>query len=196
MFYAKTILAQTFEVNVSPNQMRKTSMPDSARQDVVTTESTDTSSVSDLALSLSKRIRPAMTKLYVMYFRVADQSDLTGPQLSIMSFLKDNGPSRISTVAQAEGIRMPTASNALHQLEQRDLVRRIRDEADRRGVRVELTALGETELVRVGEERELYLAEMIDSLSEEDLLRAGDLVDIINRLGEAYSAGVISDGGK
>lgn len=171
-------------------------MSDSARQDVVPTESTDTSGVSDLALSLSKRIRPAMTKLYVMYFRVSDQSDLTGPQLSIMSFLKDNGPSRISTVAQAEGIRMPTASNALHQLEQRDLVRRVRDEADRRGVRVELTTLGETELVRVGEERELYLAEMLDSLSEEDLLRAGDLVDIINRLGEVYSAGAISDGGK
>lgn len=171
-------------------------MSDSAVQDDLATHTAVDTGVSDLAMSLSKRIRPAMTKLYVMYFRVAEQSDLTGPQLSIMSRLKENGPSRISAVAQAEGIRMPTASNALHQLEQRDLVRRIRDETDRRGVRVELTPLGETELVRVGEERELYLAEMLDSLDDADLREAHDLVDIINRLAEAYSAGVISEEGR
>lgn len=107
---------------------------------------------------IAARIRPAMTKLYVMYFRIAEQSDLTGPQLSIMARLKDNGPARISQIAREEGIRMPTASNALHQLEQRELVERIRDEQDRRGVRVRLTRLGVSELERVGEERTKYLA--------------------------------------
>ncbi|MDR7330534.1 HTH-type transcriptional regulator MgrA [Corynebacterium guangdongense] len=171
-------------------------MSDGALQGGLAAQTATETGVSDLAMSLSKRIRPAMTKLYVMYFRVAEQSDLTGPQLSIMSRLQENGPSRISAVAQAEGIRMPTASNALHQLEQRDLVRRVRDESDRRGVRVELTPLGETELVRVGKERELYLAEMLDSLDDDDLRDAHELVDIINRLADAYSAGVISDNGK
>lgn len=171
-------------------------MSDGALQDAPDTRDATDTGVSDLALSLSKRIRPAMTKLYVMYFRVAEQSDLTGPQLSIMSRLREGGPARISAVAQAEGIRMPTASNALHQLEQRKLVRRVRDETDRRGVRVELTTLGESELIRVGEERELYLAEMLDSLDDDDLRDAHELVDIINRLADAYSAGAISEHGK
>lgn len=140
---------------------------------------------------IAARIRPAMTKLYVMYFRIAEQSDLTGPQLSIMARLKDNGPARISQIARAEGIRMPTASNALHQLEHRELVERIRDEQDRRGVRVQLTSLGESELERVGEERATYLAEMIGTLSEEDLERANDLVDIINKLADSYGADLI-----
>lgn len=144
------------------------------------------------ALDLSRRIRPAMTQLYVTYFRKAEQSDLTGPQLSIMSRLREKGLSRISEVAREEGIRMPTASNALHQLEQRELVRRVRDEKDRRGVRVELTELGEKELVRVGEERELYLAQMLSSLSDEDLAKAADLADVINNLAEAYNASAIS----
>ena len=140
---------------------------------------------------IAARIRPAMTKLYVMYFRIAEQSDLTGPQLSIMARLQDNGPSRISQIAREEGIRMPTASNALHQLEQRELVERIRDEQDRRGVRVRLTSLGETELERVGAERTRYLAEMLGTLGEEDLVRVGDLVEIINKLADSYGTGLI-----
>ncbi len=140
---------------------------------------------------IAARIRPAMTKLYVMYFRIAEQSDLTGPQLSIMARLKDRGPARISQIARKEGIRMPTASNALHQLEQRELVERIRDEHDRRGVRVQLTSLGESELERVGEERTKYLAEMLGTLSEEDLARVGELTGIINKLADNYGADLI-----
>ncbi|AKK12137.1 transcriptional regulator [Corynebacterium uterequi] len=129
-----------------------------------------------------------MTKLYVMYFRNAEQSDLTGPQLSIMSRLAEKGAMRISQIAQEEAIRMPTASNALHQLERRELVRRVRDEKDRRGVRVELTELGERELTRVGNERERYLAEMLASLNEEDRKKAADFADVINRLADNYGA--------
>lgn len=132
-----------------------------------------------------------MTKLYVMYFRIAEQSDLTGPQLSIMARLKINGPSRISQIAREEGIRMPTASNALHQLEQRELVERIRDEQDRRGVRVQLTRLGESELERVGEERTKYLAEMLGTLSEEDLAQVSEMTDIVNKLADNYGADLI-----
>lgn len=146
--------------------------------------------------NIARRIRPAMTKLYVMYFRIAEQSDLTGPQLSIMSRLQENGPSRISQVAREEGIRMPTASNALHQLEQRELVHRVRDESDRRGVRVELTDLGATELNRVGEERERYLAEMIATLSEEDAQELDKLADIILKLADSYGVDSISKDGK
>ncbi|RNE48078.1 MarR family winged helix-turn-helix transcriptional regulator [Corynebacterium alimapuense] len=135
---------------------------------------------------LAARIRPALTKLYVMHFRIAEQSDLTGPQLSILARLNENGPSRISHIAREEGIRMPTASNALHQLEQRELVERIRDETDRRGVRVALTQLGRNELLRVGEERNKYLSEMFSTLSDEDLTRAIELSDIINKLADSY----------
>lgn len=143
--------------------------------------------------TIAARIRPSLTKLYVTYFRVAEQSDLTGPQLSIMTRLQENGPSRISQIAQEEGIRMPTASNALHQLEQRGLVNRIREESDRRGVRVELTELGERELERVGAERTRYLADMLATLDDEHLAKAAELVDVINVLAETYSTEQISN---
>lgn len=142
---------------------------------------------------IARDIRPALTKLYVMYFRIAEQSDLTGPQLSILTRLQENGASRISHIAKLEGIRMPTASNALHQLEQRGMVERIRDTGDRRGVLVELTQLGVSELQRVGEERTKYLGEMLGNLSPENLEKAADLVDVINELADTYRPGPDSE---
>ena len=58
--------------------------------------------------SVAAQIRPALTQLYVMYFRMAEQSDLTGPQLTIMTRLNNLGAARISEIARLEGIRMPT----------------------------------------------------------------------------------------
>ncbi|QGU03194.1 HTH-type transcriptional regulator MgrA [Corynebacterium kalinowskii] len=137
--------------------------------------------------AVSESIRPAMTKLYVTYFRKAAQSALTGPQLTILTHLADGIPERISDVARKEGIRMPTASNSLHQLEQRNLVERVRDESDRRGVFVKITEEGLRELTRVGDERTQYFAEMLRTLDQDELNLVADLVPVINKMADLYS---------
>lgn len=139
------------------------------------------------ALELARRVRPAMTKLYVSYFRTAEHSELTGPQLSIMTRIAEHGPSRISQLADAEGVRMPTASNTINQLEKRGLVQRTRAVEDRRGVSVELTELGMQELKRVGEERTQSLADMISTLDEDHLKLIEQAADAINALAETYA---------
>ncbi|MCS4492271.1 MarR family winged helix-turn-helix transcriptional regulator [Corynebacterium sp. ES2715-CONJ3] len=138
------------------------------------------------ARELAIRVRPALTKLYVLYFRKAQSSDLTGPQLTILARLAEEGACRISHIAKAEGIRMPTASNALHQLEDRGMVERLREEADRRGVRVQLTDFGRRELTRVGEERIGHLTDMFTSLPEEDYDDAVRLASLIQDLADSY----------
>lgn len=135
---------------------------------------------------LAQEIRPALTRLYVMYFRVSEQSSLTAPQLSLMTRLKNVGEARISQLAKDEGIRMPTASNALHQLEQRGLIERVRDSSDRRGVRVQLNEEGREELKRVGQERDEQMARMFKRLSAEDRARCQGLSDVLERLADSY----------
>lgn len=139
------------------------------------------------ALELARRVRPAMTKLYVSYFRTAEHSELTGPQLSIMTRIAEHGPSRISQLADAEGVRMPTASNTINQIEKRGLVQRTRAVEDRRGVSVELTELGMQELKRVGEERTQSLADMISTLDEDHFKLIEQAADAINALAETYA---------
>lgn len=139
--------------------------------------------------ALSENLRPAMTKLYVTYFRKATQSSLTGPQLTILTHLAEGGPERISEIARKEGIRMPTASNSLHQLEQRELVERVRDTSDRRGVLVQITDKGRDELAAVGDERTRYFATMLATLSEDELQQIHEIAPIIHKMADLYSAG-------
>lgn len=141
------------------------------------------------AMSIATQIRPAATSLYVTYFRNAQHSDLSGPQLAILNRLEVNGPTRISKLAEEEGVRLPTASNTVNQLEKRDLVRRARSKDDRRGVCVELTDFGRQELERVGAERTRYLAEMLDTLDDDSLTQLGQVISIFEKLADAYVEG-------
>lgn len=137
---------------------------------------------------ISDAIRPAMTTLYVTYFRKAAQSSLTGPQLTILTHLMDGTPERISEVARKEGIRMPTASNSLHQLEQRELVERVRDQSDRRGVLVKITKKGREELTKVGNERTQHFAKMLETLDPDELELVARIVPVINKMADRYSS--------
>lgn len=138
------------------------------------------------ALRIAGQIRPALTSLYVTYFRTAEHSDLSGPQLAILHRLDINGPTRISRLAEEEGVRLPTASNTINQLEKRDLVRRARSTDDRRGVCVELTDFGRAELERVGRERTLYLAQMLDALDDASLRELDGVSEVMGKLAQAY----------
>lgn len=140
------------------------------------------------AYELAAALRPALTHLYVTYFRMARRSDLTGPQLTILSRLRRDGSARISELARQEGIRMPTVSNALHHLEDRELIERVRDSSDRRGVRVILTKKGIAEFERVGGERTAQLAEMFSTLNDEQLDKLEELIPLAQTLAHNYSA--------
>lgn len=139
-------------------------------------------------IEIAAQIRPALTRLSVNYFRNVARSPLTGPQLSILARLVETGNARISDIAREEGIRMPTASNAIHQMEERGLVERIADPNDRRGVRVAITEFGEQEYQRVGEERVSELATMFANLTPEELELLQAAVPVIKQVAETYQA--------
>lgn len=137
-------------------------------------------------LDLAKEIRPLLTRAELLYSRRSEESQLSRAQLSIMMTLDALGPCRINQLAQAEAIRMPTASNAVHHLEDAGMVERVRDTKDRRGVRVELTDKGVSELRRVSTERDEQMANMFKSLSPEELQVGATLVPILKRMLESY----------
>ncbi|MEY8578394.1 MarR family transcriptional regulator [Corynebacteriaceae bacterium 6-324] len=138
------------------------------------------------ALDVAAQIQPALNKLVVIFQRTTEGGSLTTSQVSIMNQLKARGAARVSQVAAAELIRMPTASNALYQLEQRGFIERTRDEKDRRGVMVQLTKKGLTELEQVSQERAQALAEILRWLDDDGLQTAREISDLINKLAEIY----------
>src|SRR5699024_6402172 len=138
------------------------------------------------ALEVATTIQPASNKLIVIFQHTTEVSALTMALVSIMSQLNVGGAARVCQVAADELIRMPTASNALYQLEHRNLIERIRDEMDRRGVMVKLTKKGEAELERVSSERAEALAEILRWLDADGLQTAREVSELINQLAEIY----------
>lgn len=147
----------------------------------------DTNGTGPDPVDVARRLRPALTKIYVAYFRTAEHSALSGPQLSLLQRLDEFGPSRIRQLAEAEGVRMPTASNTINQLERAGLVSRERALDDRRGVMVQITDLGRQRLELVGEERTKFLAEMLATLDDANLEHISEVTDAINALANAYT---------
>lgn len=141
-------------------------------------------------LEIAKQLRPGLTRLYLLYFRQSENSHISMAQLSIMMILDDNGPMRISQIAATEAIRMPTASNAVNQLETMGLVERVRDVADRRGVRVDLTDKGREELKVISEERAQQLAQMLEGLEPAELERAEETAPLIDLILQRYTESI------
>lgn len=143
--------------------------------------------MSKTPLEIATELRPALSRLYLLYFRQAETFSVSQAQMSIMTILDENGPMRISQIAQAEAIRMPTASNAINQLETMGLVTRVRDVSDRRGVRVELTDKGKAELDEIGRSRNQALARMFENLSEEELEKAQEFAPMFDTILQRYT---------
>lgn len=134
------------------------------------------------SLGVAKQLRPVLTRLYLLYFRQTATSAISMAQLSIMMNLQDNGPLRISQIADLEAIRMPTASNAVNHLEQMGLVSRVRDVSDRRGVRVRLTEEGTRQLAKISEERVEQLATLLNGLTDDELQQVEHALPLFDRV--------------
>ncbi|MGO1949975.1 MAG: MarR family winged helix-turn-helix transcriptional regulator [Mycobacteriaceae bacterium] len=137
---------------------------------------------------VAKRLRPVVTRMYLLYFRQTTQSSISTAQLSIMMNLKTHGALRISQIADLESIRMPTASNAINHLESLGLVSRVRDVSDRRGVRVKLTELGDTELTRIGDERDTQMAGILSVLKPEQLEKLEEFLPTLEEGMEVFDS--------
>jgi MarR family transcriptional regulator, transcriptional regulator for hemolysin len=95
----------------------------------------------------------------------------TVPMWLILSSLKGDAWRTQLDLARSVGIEGPTLTRHLDGLEEQGLVRRVRDAADRRAVRVELTAAGER---RFDELRQVVVAfnrALTAGLSEAELDR-------------------------
>lgn len=128
-----------------------------------------------LAIHLLRRLRREDVK-----------AGLTGPRLSALSVIVFGGPITLGELASAEQVRPPTMTRLVRALEADRLVRRERDPADGRIVRMRATAKGE-KLLGAGRARRVQrlagpLAEL--TVAERDTLAAAaDILSrVINRL--------------
>ncbi|MDA8047085.1 MAG: MarR family transcriptional regulator [Actinomycetota bacterium] len=96
----------------------------------------------------------------------ACDADVTLAQYRTLLVLSARGPQRVAQLAEATMVSPPNATRICSRLSGKGLVRRSRSPADRRSVRVSLTARGREVVARVSEARRTELGRVIAGIPE------------------------------
>jgi DNA-binding MarR family transcriptional regulator len=151
----------------------------------MTTTISARSSRSDLrsVSGLAEGLRPAVMRLARRLRQVrADGLDLTPSQLSAMGTLAGADDQPMGALAAAERVTAPSMTRIVNALEQRGLVARTPDPADRRQSLVSLTASGRDLLLVNRRRRSEWLAQRIAELDHDDKEVLRRAVGILGRI--------------
>jgi DNA-binding MarR family transcriptional regulator len=117
---------------------------------------------------LAHDLRPLVFRLYYMVRRLTPQHHLTLTQGSVLSELVLNGPRRMSTLAELEGVRQPSMTDLVRRLARLGLVTRAPDPEDRRAVLIAASDAGTRYVEELVLAREEFLRERLAALDPAD----------------------------
>jgi DNA-binding MarR family transcriptional regulator len=129
----------------------------------------------------ASRLRLAIARL-ARQLRQQTLGNLTLTQWSALATVETHEPVRIGDLAEHEGVSAATATRVVAVLEERGLVERSADAADRRSWRVSLTDGGRRELTLMRKIRTARLAQRIASLDPADASRLIELLPVLEAL--------------
>jgi DNA-binding MarR family transcriptional regulator len=107
---------------------------------------------------------------------------MTPERLSALSVVEKRGPISVTALADTEMVRPATMSRMITALVEEGLVKRGGDKNDGRGVLVSVTPKGRRTFQRAQEQRLTRFAEVVESLSDEQLAAMRDLATALERL--------------
>ena len=135
----------------------------------------------DETAELAGRLRLAVTRL-ARQLRQTSDSDLSPTQSAVLATLANHGPVTLGELAELERVASPTITKVTGILQERGLVEKVPDPADRRFVRVELTAEGEALVERSRARKTAWLARQLQGLPPEELERLAAAADVLEHL--------------
>jgi DNA-binding MarR family transcriptional regulator len=95
-------------------------------------------------------------------------SELSRTSASILKYLREHGPQRVTALAEREQVAQPTMSVIIKRLGARGLVQRHLDPEDRRATLVAITPLGLDTLTQRAQLRSQWFASRLAGLEGED----------------------------
>ena len=107
---------------------------------------------------------------------------MTPERMSALSVIDKRGPISVTALAEKEMVRPATMSRMVTALVDEGLVKRTDDKNDGRGVLVSTTPKGRRTFQRAQEQRLQHFAEVLDSLSDEQLTAMRSLTAALERL--------------
>lgn len=99
---------------------------------------------------------------------LADRQGLAFTSVLVLNILDNEGPTRLTALATAEGISQPSMSQLVQRLEKQGLVARVSDPDDGRAALIDITDAGRTLIAQRQRDLRGRLADLLTTLSTED----------------------------
>src|ERR1700730_5401038 len=129
---------------------------------------------------------PTQLRLAVMRLgrrlRQQAEGDITACQLSALAIIEHRGPLSLGELADIERISPPSMTRIAARLEERGLVERTVDPADRRVARLAITDEGRSLLMETRTRRDAYLARRLRALTAEEREILAQALPLLERL--------------
>ena len=114
--------------------------------------------------------------------KVDGSGELNAARLSALSVIVFAGPVTLGELAEAEQVRPPTMTRMVNALEEQGLVRKSRDETDRRTVTLSATMKGKRLLVESRNRRIRPLADRMERLGGHELKTLQDAAVLLQEI--------------
>lgn len=98
------------------------------------------------------------------------QYTITPPQFVALQWLLENGDMTIGELSNKMYLAFSTTTDLIDRMEKNELVVRVKDENDRRVVRIHLLPEGGRIIEEVIEKRQKYLAEILSGFSTDEII--------------------------
>jgi DNA-binding MarR family transcriptional regulator len=119
--------------------------------------------------ALADELLPRAVRLGRLLFQEGTGSSrVSRAQVSVLRILRDEGPRRISELADAEHVAQPTITKLVVRLEREGLVTRVSDPDDGRAVLVGLTVAGRAQLKQMSAAAARGLTRRLESLDSDE----------------------------
>jgi DNA-binding MarR family transcriptional regulator len=122
------------------------------------------------------------------WWRYAKSTGLSMPQFSILMQLHHKGPCGMSGVSAGYDITPAATSQLVDKLVQGGLIQRVEDPTDRRAKLLSLTDKGRNLVLKGIDERYRWLDELSNKLTQDELVKISEALDIMTRAGEELEA--------
>jgi DNA-binding MarR family transcriptional regulator len=131
---------------------------------------------------IADALRPSLLRLARELRRETEQLGVTSRQAAFLAVIEQSPGTSPRELAAREGITAPSLSGHLDRLEHLGLVRRTRDQDDRRRVGVVVTPAGERFLRRIRARRTTWLSERLAGLEPDELASIARALPALHRL--------------
>ncbi|WP_096202765.1 MarR family winged helix-turn-helix transcriptional regulator [Bacillus sp. FJAT-45350] len=100
---------------------------------------------------------------------ILTQFPITPPQFVALQWLNEYGDMTIGELSNKMYLACSTTTDLIDRMEKNELLERVKDQNDRRVVRIHLLEKGKTIIEEVIRKRQDYLAEILTNFSKEDV---------------------------